>query len=215
MDQFSEEAVFARLEEYHADVVGVVRAAFKRWIEIAPAFAGPSLRTRRNNMYEFMAEEARTRFTGRDGVKPRDTKHEQVLLDFPARGGVGALLMRFKHLDEQLATRNFPTSAAIAYDGPSALPGMPQMRLTAGYQLNDAESEITGIHIVRAVKVLDRGRLRTNVLWSYELAKPGSDRIAELPLQRTFGEEMQRQAGARVRPRNAPAKKPKTGSDAE
>ena len=76
---------------------------------------------------------------------------------------IGPLVVRFKKVDEDLRTSNFPTPTALLFDSQAPLPGIPLGdRVTVGYLLNEFETSILGVFVILAKS--DR------VLWSYELA---------------------------------------------
>jgi hypothetical protein len=92
--------------------------------------------------YCHMVAEADRRFLGRSGIRPFDIRGLKLWL-FEE----GNAVIRFKKMDEDGLTRNYPTKQAKDFDAGRELPGlpMPPVRLTAGYWLDE-----TGIEFVRA-----------------------------------------------------------------
>lgn len=178
MGNFDEDAVFERLTPWHGMMSEAFHAAWKTWSrDVLPHFPAPPIRFRRNAMHALIVKEIRSRFQDTPGVSILETKDDRFLLHVSGRGG--DLIVQFKHLDDGHHTRNYPTATAKAFDRQIRLPELPDaLRVTAGYQLNQAETDIVGVFVVRA-----RGQ---QVDWWYELARPGSDRVTQLPAQRSL-----------------------------
>ena len=84
-----------------------------------------------------MLSEADRRLSSRKQIIPRDINGLKVWI-------VGSdAVIRFKQMDEDGMTRNYPTRQARQYDRGSTLPGLPEpaMRLTVGYLLDATQTE--------------------------------------------------------------------------
>jgi len=104
--------------------------------------------------YTHMVAAADRRFVAREGVVPLEIRGLKVWL-FEGAG----IVVRFKKMDEDGRTRNYPTKQALAFDRQLELPGIPPkpVRLTAGYLLDPS-----GTELVRAQISRPEGR---SVLW--------------------------------------------------
>ena len=90
------------------------------------------------------------------------------------------IVVRFKKLDDELRVSNFPTRGARRFNGQMQLPGMPACpRLTLGYQMNEARTEILGVHLAFL--------LNRRLMWSYQLPERGAV-VLPIPAQRKLGE---------------------------
>lgn len=91
--------------------------------------------------YSHMLAEADRLISGRDGVRSFEIRGLKLWL-FEANNAV----VRFKKMDEDGQSRNYPTKQAKDFDAGYELPGlpMPPVRLTAGYL-----QDITGTTFVR------------------------------------------------------------------
>jgi hypothetical protein len=100
--------------------------------------------------YCHMVAEADRRFLGRAGVRALDIRGLKLWLFEEANA-----VMRFKKMDEDGLTRNYPTKQARDFDAGRQLPGLPQppVRLTAGYLL-----DLTGLEFVRSQIAKPAGR---------------------------------------------------------
>jgi len=83
--------------------------------------------------YSHMLAEADRRFVGRANVRTLDIRGLK-LWHFEEAG----VVVRFKKMDEDGRSRNYPTKQAKAFDRQMELPGLPAppVRLTAGYLLD-------------------------------------------------------------------------------
>jgi len=135
----------------------------------------PDAGFRSHLMQQFMVDEARKRFGNVPGVQIFERKNDD---DEPNAGRFlvsfdDQVLVQFKKFDPDFKTRNYPTPAAIRFDGQESLPNIPGgTRLSVGYQL-----DATGFDLA-SVAVVCQGLYRPN--WWYELEDP-SGRIAILP----------------------------------
>jgi hypothetical protein len=104
--------------------------------------------------YTHMVAAADRRFIGRAGIRPLDLRGLKVWL-FEHAG----VVVRFKKMDEDGRSRNYPTKQARDYDRQLELPGLPPkpLRLTVGYLL-----DATGVEFVRTQIARPDGR---EALW--------------------------------------------------
>lgn len=86
-----------------------------------------------SNIYAHMVAEADRRFIGRKNVRSLDIRTQKLWL-FEAAD----VVVRFKKMDEDGRTANYPTPQAIKFDKQLELPGspFPPIRITAGYTLD-------------------------------------------------------------------------------
>lgn len=95
--------------------------------------------------YCHMVEEAVRRWTDRPGIKMLEVRGRKVWhID-------GRILVRWKKTDEDGRSRNYPTEQDRKYDKGEPLPGLPEpaIRLTVGYLLNPAQTEIVRVQVAR------------------------------------------------------------------
>ena len=105
--------------------------------------------------YAHAAAEAERRFITREKVRPIEVRGLRLwLLD-----DVNVAL-RFKKMDEDGTSRNYPTQQAEDYDAGKELPGlpMPPVRLTAGYVLDTLGSGFLRTQIARPTG-------KKNIMW--------------------------------------------------
>lgn len=112
------------------------------------------VRTQANCTYAHMVASADRRFLGRDSIRPWEIRGLKVWLFENA-----SVVVRFKKMDEDGRSRNYPTKQAKAFDAQLELPGLPPkpLRLTVGYLL-----DATGIGFIRSQIARPDGR---TALW--------------------------------------------------
>jgi hypothetical protein len=95
--------------------------------------------------YCHMVAEADRRFMGRVGIIPHDVAGLKVWLVG------GDAVLRLKKMDEDGHSRNYPTKQARDYDRGEPLPGLPPpaIRLTAGYLLDETETQFIHTQIAK------------------------------------------------------------------
>lgn len=100
--------------------------------------------------YAHMLAEGDRRFVGRPRVRSHDLQGLKLWQFEDAD-----VVIRFKKMDEDGRTRNYPTKQAKAFDRQMELPGLPAppVRLTAGYLL-----DATGTELVRSQVAKPFGR---------------------------------------------------------
>lgn len=203
MDGISDEdveGVKAVLSTIAPVLVLIVRNAWRIWerhlIKLLP---GCHVRTRRVLLWNLMVQEAKLRLSdAADKIAIRETRQGHVLIVIRGPRNFGPIVLRFKHLHQDFTTRNYPTQGAIKYGLQLPLPEVPRgTRLTIGYTLNSAETELSGIFWVWAEG--------PRVLHHESLVE--EDRTISLPLEET------RQAAARrVQPKKT---KDETATDSK
>lgn len=103
-------------------------------------------------IYSHMAAEADRRWMGRPRLVHKVINGLKVwLVDDYA-------VIRFKRMDEDGRTRNYPTKQAKQYDRGMPLPGLPLEadRLTVGYFPNPTETEVERVQVARRIgKLID------------------------------------------------------------
>ena len=104
--------------------------------------------------YSHMVASADKRFITREGVRPIEIRGLKLWLFEHA-----SIVVRFKKMDEDGRSRNYPTKQAKAFDAQLELPGLPPkpLRLTVGYLLDK-----TGTQFVRTQVARPDGR---DALW--------------------------------------------------
>lgn len=158
MQGLEKEYVQELLDAYHDDLIGAVMAAWGRWERFTEedrkdlAFH-PGRRA--NVLNSFILAEGRRRF--------RDTSviiHETVgTTTFLFEEQV---LARFKKLDRDGGSRNYPTARALDWNLQQDLPGIPGLgRVDVGYVLNEQE---TGLE-----RILVAHPLGEQITWTYPI----------------------------------------------
>lgn len=96
-------------------------------------------------IYAHMVAGAERRITGQSGVAALDIKGLKLWVV----GGVAAV--RFKKMDEDGRSRNYPTKQTQAYDKQEQLPGLPAppLNLVAGYLLDATGTEVIRVQVAR------------------------------------------------------------------
>lgn len=140
-----------------------------------------SARAQATCTYDHMLAEADRRFMGRKGVKTLDIRGLKLwLFEGPN------MVVRFKKMDEDGRSRNYPTKQAKDFDAQKELPGLPSppVRLTAGYLLDP-----TGVEFLRSQIGRPEGK---DVLWCAAIVpkdkrKEGEKAWIDVTKQRRFG----------------------------
>lgn len=146
------------------------RVAHERYRAYAPAdLIELSQRSQAACTYDHMVAEADRRFLGREGVRPLEIGGLK-LWHFEGADTV----VRFKKMDEDGKTKNYPTKQAKDFDRGYDLPGlpMPPIRLSAGYLL-----DATGTVLVRTQISRPMGTKQT--MWCAALIPPEERRVGE------------------------------------
>jgi hypothetical protein len=143
----SEAEAKLHLRPHLDDLIASIRHGFAEWERIGTterafrAALGP--RTRANVIYEHIAQEARRRFEGRQGVVLTN-KHGFLTINIGSD-----FILRFKKLDAYGQSRNVQTKQQKLFSLQMQMFGLgDETRITAGYQLNALATEITDIKVV-------------------------------------------------------------------
>lgn len=105
--------------------------------------------------YAHAVAEAERRFLGREKVRPIEVRGLKLWLLDDANAA-----LRLKKMDEDGASRNYPTKQAEDYDAGKQLPGlpMPPVRLTAGYVLDELGTGFLRTQLARPTG-------KKNIMW--------------------------------------------------
>lgn len=138
------------------------------------------VRAQANCTYAHVVAAADRRFFGRADVRLIEIRGLKLWLFQPAN-----IVVRWKKMDEDGRSRNYPTAQAKAFDAQLDLPGLPPkpVRLTAGYLL-----DATGSEFVRSQIARPQGR---ETMWCgavvpREDRKPGEKIWVDVTRQRAF-----------------------------
>jgi hypothetical protein len=149
MVPISIESAQASLSFLHDKFRETVQDAWVKFVsEVLPLFPLCTIRFRRNAMYDLMIQKARPLFQDVDKVSLQETKRGRILLT--VRSQYGPIVLRFKKVDQQLKTANYPTQGSLDFDNQQPdLPGIPRgARLTIGYEMNEEETELRGVYVI-------------------------------------------------------------------
>jgi hypothetical protein len=146
MRRDSIDAVMARLDPFLDDFDAIPRKAHaayrsykpKHLIELSP-------RSQANCIYDHMVAEAERRFDNRKMIRPLDIRGLKLWV-FEEH-----TVARFKKMDEDGRTRNYPTQQARDFDLNRELDGVPPkpIRITVGYLLDPSGTMVQRVQIAR------------------------------------------------------------------
>jgi len=130
--------------------------------------------------YSHMVAAADRRFLGQPGIRPLDIRGLKLWLFETA-----SIVIRFKKMDEDGRSRNYPTKQARDFDAQLELPGLPPkpVRLTVGYLLDETGSEFVRCQIARPDR---REALWCGAVIPREDRKPGERIWIDVTRQRRF-----------------------------
>ena len=176
-DDFDEWSVFRRLDRKHAGFAKAMWSAWDRWTGgLISQFPVSPTRVRRTVVQDLFVQEIRKLFAADNDVRLLDGGDDRFLMFVPPAEGVKKFLVQFKHVDDRLRPSNYPTVRAKRFVQQMPLDGIPVgMRLTLGFRLNKAETDVAGLYLIYLVG--------HKVVWSYEINRPGSASIAVFPPQ--------------------------------
>lgn len=165
------------------DIDAIAREAHATYRAYDPAvLIEHDVRAQATCTYTHMVAAADRRFLGRGNVRILDIRGLKLWLFEDA-----SVVVRFKKMDEDGRSRNYPTKQARDFDAQLELPGLPPrpVRLTAGYLLDR-----TGTEFVRSQIARPDGR---EALWCgavipREERRPGEPIWFDVTRQRRFGE---------------------------
>jgi hypothetical protein len=159
----------------------IVREAHAKYRTYDPAILiEHDVRAQANCTYCHMVAAAERRFLDRTAIRPLEIRGLKVWLIEHAR-----VVVRFKKMDEDGRTRNYPTKQAKKFDAQLELPGLPSkpVRLAVGYLL-----DATGVEVVRAQISRPDGKdpLWCGVIVPKEIRIPGERIWTDETRQRRF-----------------------------
>lgn len=146
MDRGSIEEVMQRMDVFLDDFDGVAREAHKTYRSYNVAhLLEHSRRAQAACIYDHMVHEALRRFEGKEGIRLLEVRGLKLWL-FEDH-----TVVRFKKMDEDGKSRNYPTRQARAYDYMAPLEGLPPepTRVTVGYVLDKTETDLGRVQIAR------------------------------------------------------------------
>ena len=135
-----------RMEPVLDDLNAIPRAAHAAYRSYDPRhLIEHSPRSQATCIYDHMVAEADRRFGERDGVEPIDVRGLKLWV-FDQH-----TVVRFKKMDEDGVTRNYPTLQARAFDLNRELDGVPPkpIRVTVGYLLDPTGTSIKRVQVAR------------------------------------------------------------------
>lgn len=140
------DAVMHRLDSLLDDLDAIPRLAHALYRTYNPQhLIEHSPRAQATCIYDHMVAEADRRFGQRDGIRPLDIRGLKLWV-------VGEhTVIRFKKMDEDGTTSNYPTRQARNFDQNLELDGVPPkpIRVAVGYLLSPAEDAIERVQIAR------------------------------------------------------------------
>ena len=140
------DAVMQRLEPLLDDLDAIPREAHRMYQSYNPRhLIEHSPRAQATCIYDHMVAEAERRFGQRDGVKPLDIRGLKLWV-FDQH-----TVVRFKKMDEDGTTANYPTRQAQDFDQNLELDGVPPkpIRVSVGYFLDPTGTEIQRVQVAR------------------------------------------------------------------
>jgi len=162
--------VEAELAGLSQQIMEIVLGAWSDWKKSPHSGVWRCNRSRASFMWEQMIDQAHTKFDSLNGV--RILKHYETY-SFTVNDRV---LFRFKKADETGKTSNYPTQLALDFHKHENeyLFNLPKvLRVEVAYVLNDLETEIADVIIVR--------REDNSILWKYSLMDV-ADGVIPLPV---------------------------------
>lgn len=147
------EEAMAAIDGLIDDFDDICRAAVATYRRYPPEFlVEHDSRAAASCTYSHMLADAERRFGGRAGIIFKDVRGLKVWL-------VGdAAVVRFKKMDEDGRSRNYPTKQAQDYDRQAILPGIPApaARLSIGYLLDATGTEVVRVQVAKPMgKLID------------------------------------------------------------
>lgn len=144
------------LEPHLSTIDQVVRDAWTSWMDSSHTGSW-SKRGRANFMWEEINTNAKQAFASGDTIKPIPVNNSCLYM-------LDKLVFRFKKLNENGLTCNYPTQASLDFHAQSELPGVPEVaRLEVGYLLNKIETKVE--------EVVISYRESDSVEWSIKLSE--------------------------------------------
>lgn len=130
------------------DIEQITRSAHERYRAYpSDVLVEHSPRAAATCTYDHMVANADRLWTDRPGIIAKDVRGLKVWL-------IGTVaVLRFKKMDEDGRTRNYPTKQAKNFDRQLPLPGLPApaVRLTAGYWLDETQTQFIRAQVARPI----------------------------------------------------------------
>jgi hypothetical protein len=170
MNPYTQADAMSALDPFLDDLDTICRDAHARYRGYPPELLiEHDRRAEASCIYAHMRSDAERRFGDRKGVVQINLRGLYVWVIEQA------VTIRFKKMDEDGRSRNYPTKQAVDYDRQRELPGLPAppVNLVVGYLLNPTETEIERIQVARPLG-------RQSMDWCAALV-PTSDRIVGQP----------------------------------
>lgn len=140
------DAVMQRLEPLLDELDAIPRLAHGTYRSYNPLhLIEHSPRAQATCIYDHMVAEAERRFSQRDGVRPLDIRGLKLWV-------LGEhTVVRFKKMDEDGSTANYPTRQAKDFDQNRELDGVPPkpIRVAVGYWLDPTSTRIERVQVAR------------------------------------------------------------------
>lgn len=154
MTSYTQSDAMDALDPFFEDLDAICRSALGTYRGYPPEVRiEHDRRAQASCIYCHMANEADRRLNGRGGVVPLEHRNLKLWAI------EDVVTIRFKKMDEDGRTRNYPTKQAIDYDAQLPLPGLPlpPVNLVVGYLLDPTETEIERIQVARPMgrKMMD------------------------------------------------------------
>ncbi len=147
-DDNGESLVKSTLKSYVQSISDAIKESWQKYLDIEPDKRYPwDSKTRANVVNNYICHEIRHRFDNISGVSIND-HCGFLVLNF-----CDTVLLRFKMLDKNRRAGNIQTKQQNDYDRLSELPHLPPkaIRVVAGYQLDQMETQIKDILITRPI----------------------------------------------------------------
>ncbi len=181
MDERSMEEVMGALVGLYDDLDEIPRTAFETYRSYPPEIlVEHDMRAQATCTYCHMVAEAERRWVGRRGIVPREVRGLKVWL-------IGdSVVLRWKKMDEDGRSRNYPTRQAMDYDRGAPIPGLPlpAIRLSTGYFLNPTQTEFIRSQIA---KPAGRGIEWCAAIIPANETEPGENRWEDVTRQYKLG----------------------------
>lgn len=134
------------LDSFFDDLDAIGRGGLATYRKYPPQFLiDHDARATANCIYSHMVALAEQRLTGRPGVVFKEIRGLKVWI-------IGdKTAIRFKKMDEDGRSRNYPTKQAKDYDRQMQLPGLPSppLNLTVGYLADPTGTEVLRVQVAR------------------------------------------------------------------
>ncbi len=170
MPDFTQMDAMSALDPYFDDLDAICRDSHTKYRGYPPELLiEHDRRAEANCIYSHMRADAERRFGDRPGIAHINIRGLFLWV-------IGQVVtIRFKKMDEDGRSRNYPTKQALDYDRQQELPGLPAppVNLVVGYLLDPTATEIVRVQVARPLG-------RDMMDWCSALV-PTSDRIAGQP----------------------------------